>query len=244
MERDGFVFYRSFYEGIKELPRDIQGDVLTAIMEYGLNGVTTDNLKPFAKAMFALIRPQIDANNQRFANGKNGGRPKKTDDENNQTVTEQKPNNNQTETKPEPKEKVKEKEKEKVKEESKSNTPFIPQGEKQQNLFPEESQNYKSKDVKTDSEEKEKSCAKKEIPPDLTTFMQWAKEIYQNELKIDFTPYSFAVESKYNTWKDSGWKDGYGKPIKGYKNKLRNAIPHLKAINNINNNGSSQARRR
>ena len=73
MERESFVFYRSFYEGIKELPRDIQGEVLTAIMEYGLNGVTTENQKPITKAMFQK-----------------------------QTVTKQKPkqNRNKTETKP------------------------------------------------------------------------------------------------------------------------------------------------
>ena len=99
MERESFVFYRSFYEGIKELPRDIQGEVLTAIMEYGLNGVTTENQKPITKAMFALIKPQLDANNQRFENGKRGGRPKA---DCNQTETETKPNHNQTETKPKP----------------------------------------------------------------------------------------------------------------------------------------------
>ena len=110
MERESFVFYRSFYEGIKELPRDIQGEVLTAIMEYGLNGVTTENQKPITKAMFALIKPQLDANNQRFDNGKRGGRPKadcnQTETEikpnHNQTITKLKPNHNQTETKPEP----------------------------------------------------------------------------------------------------------------------------------------------
>ena len=110
MERESFIFYRSFYEGIKELPRDIQGEVLTAIMEYGLNGVTTENQKPITKAMFALIKPQLDANNQRFENGKRGGRPKadcnqtetETKPNHNQTETKLKPNHNQTETKPEP----------------------------------------------------------------------------------------------------------------------------------------------
>ncbi len=94
MERESFVFYRSFYEGIKELPRDIQGEVLTAIMEYGLNGVTTENQKPITKAMFALIKPQLDANNQRFENGKlgaehgkKGGRPKKEKPQENPTLT-------------------------------------------------------------------------------------------------------------------------------------------------------------
>ena len=99
MERESFVFYRSFYEGIKELPRDIQGEVLTAIMEYGLNGVTTENQKQITKAMFALIKPQLDANNQRFDNGKKGGRPKANC---NQTETETKPKQNQNKTKPEP----------------------------------------------------------------------------------------------------------------------------------------------
>lgn len=99
MERESFVFYRSFYEGIKELPRDIQGEVLTAIMEYGLNGVTTENQKQITKAMFSLIKPQLDANNQRFENGKKGGRPKANC---NQTETETKPKQNRNKTKHEP----------------------------------------------------------------------------------------------------------------------------------------------
>ena len=99
MERESFVFYRSFYEGIKELPRDIQGEVLTAIMEYGLNGVTTENQKQITKAMFALIKPQLDANNQRFENGKKGGRPKASC---NQTETKTKPKQNRNKTKHEP----------------------------------------------------------------------------------------------------------------------------------------------
>ena len=103
MERESFVFYRSFYEGIKELPRDIQGEVLTAIMEYGLNGVTTENQKPITKAMFALIKPQLDANNQRFENGKlgaehgkKGGRPRKEKPQENLTLTPKKPQENPT----------------------------------------------------------------------------------------------------------------------------------------------------
>jgi len=105
MERESFVFYRSFYEGIKELPRDIQGEVLTAIMEYGLNGVTTENQKPITKAMFALIKPQIDANNQRFENGKlgaehgkKGGRPRKEKPQENPEITPEKPLKNPKKT--------------------------------------------------------------------------------------------------------------------------------------------------
>lgn len=104
--RNSFVFYGSWWEAIKNLQRDVQGDVLTAIIEYGLSGETTEQLKPIAKAMLAMVKPQIDANNQRFENGKKGGRKKieqnqvETNQEpnQNQNVTKQKPNANQTET--------------------------------------------------------------------------------------------------------------------------------------------------
>lgn len=84
MERDSILFYRSFYEAIRGLQKDIQLEIYTAIMEYGLNGNLTENLKPVARGMFALIKPVIDNNNVRFENGKKGaehgrrgGRPRK-----------------------------------------------------------------------------------------------------------------------------------------------------------------------
>ena len=101
--RNSFIFYGSWWEAIENLPRDIQGDVLTSIIEYGLYGETTDNLKPITKAMLAIVKPQIDANRKRFENGKKGGRPKtETKPNNNQEETKGKPNNNQTITKAEP----------------------------------------------------------------------------------------------------------------------------------------------
>ena len=87
MERESFVFYRSFFESIRDLPRDIQGEVLTAIIEYGLYGETTENPKPIAGAILKLVIPQIEANNKRYNNGKKGGRPTKN-------KTEQEPNQN------------------------------------------------------------------------------------------------------------------------------------------------------
>ncbi|MBK5721398.1 hypothetical protein JGH11_10985 [Dysgonomonas sp. Marseille-P4677] len=92
MERESFVFYRSWFEAISHLPREIQGEVLTAIIEYGLNGETTASLKPIAKAMLTMVIPQIDINNKRYENGKKGGRP----------PTEEKPSVNQNKTKVEP----------------------------------------------------------------------------------------------------------------------------------------------
>lgn len=95
MEKESFVFYRSFYEAICELPRDVQGEIYTAIMEYGLNGRETECLKPIARSIFMLIKPQIEANRQRYENGKKGGRPRKE-------KTDPKPNDNQTVTDPKP----------------------------------------------------------------------------------------------------------------------------------------------
>ena len=120
MERTSFVFYASWWEAIKNLPRAMQGDVLTAIIEYGLTGATTAPLKPIAKAMLTMVRTQIDANRQKYENGRRGGRPMRGDAADGtggteteagegtqpepcmktETKTKPKPNPNQTETKP------------------------------------------------------------------------------------------------------------------------------------------------
>jgi hypothetical protein len=71
--RESFIFYRSFFEAVVDLPRDVRGEVLTAIIEYGLNGETNSQLKPIAKGMLTLIKPQIDANQVRYENGCKGG---------------------------------------------------------------------------------------------------------------------------------------------------------------------------
>lgn len=97
MERDSFIFYRSWLEAILNLPRDLQGDVLLAITRYAILGDTSaDGLKPIARAMLAMAKPQIDANNQRYANGCNGGRR-------NQRPTESEPGGNRKQTEVEPK---------------------------------------------------------------------------------------------------------------------------------------------
>lgn len=84
MERESFIFYKSFYEALSDLNKDIKLEVLTAIIEYALFGELPDGLKPVAKALFTLMKPNIDVNNARFENGKKaaefgkrGGRPKK-----------------------------------------------------------------------------------------------------------------------------------------------------------------------
>ena len=107
--RESIIFYRSFYEAIKDLKTDIQGEIYTAIMEYGLYGKETENLGPIARSIFTLVKPQIDKNIKRYENGCRGGRPNRNKPEqepnNNQNKPEQEPNNNQNKSEQEPKEK-------------------------------------------------------------------------------------------------------------------------------------------
>ena len=94
--RDSIVFYRSFYEAIKEIPLEEQGVVYNAIYGYALDGIEPE-LNGIAKAIFLLVKPQIDANNNRYENGKKGGKPKANQ---NETKAEPKPNQDVTETEP------------------------------------------------------------------------------------------------------------------------------------------------
>ena len=67
--RDSVVFYRSFYDAIKNIPETDQLKAYTAIMEYAMNDVQPE-IDGIALAIFLLVKPQIDANNKRYENGK------------------------------------------------------------------------------------------------------------------------------------------------------------------------------
>ena len=98
--RDSIVFYRSFYEAVKELPPEEQAVVYNAICSYALDGVEPE-LSGVAKAVFLLVKPQIDANNARYENSVKGGAPK--GNTNAKKVEEKQPKNNQKTTKKQPK---------------------------------------------------------------------------------------------------------------------------------------------
>lgn len=96
--RESIVFYRSFYEAIKELSAEEFRNAVMAIMEYGLNDSEIDT-SGVAKAILIMAKPQIDKNNKRYENGLRGGtKPKQ-----NQNETKLEPNSNQSGTKAEPK---------------------------------------------------------------------------------------------------------------------------------------------
>lgn len=99
MQRDSFIFYRSFYEAINDLPEKSQLKVYKAICEMSLNFDEID-LSGLSLTIFKLIKPQLEANNKRYINGSKGGAPKgnqnatKGQPENNQKTTKKQPNNN------------------------------------------------------------------------------------------------------------------------------------------------------
>ena len=99
--RDSMVFYRSFLASVRLLPKKHQLQFYNALFDYGFDGAVPENLPGGAAALFNALKPQIDANNRKFENGKKGGRPKQ-----NQTETKPKPNDNQSITKPKPNENV------------------------------------------------------------------------------------------------------------------------------------------
>lgn len=75
MERESFLFYRSFYEAIKCMPPEVQAEIYPAIMEYALFGkLPGKHISDIAKGIFTLIKPNIDTNTARFENGKKGAR--------------------------------------------------------------------------------------------------------------------------------------------------------------------------
>lgn len=116
-ERKGFVFYKSWWITIVNLPREVQMDAINAIMEYGFKGAESEQLKPIAKAILTMAKPQIDANYKRWQNGLKGGCPKgkvnntngRKGKENNREITKNKPTSNQKITENKPKVKVKDK---------------------------------------------------------------------------------------------------------------------------------------
>lgn len=103
--RDSMVFYRSFLTALKSLPDDLRAEVLMDILSYGLDGIEPQSNDGVCRAIFELVRPQIDANNQKYVNGckgaeygKMGGRPRKSSDSKNPSETPKKPLKNPNET--------------------------------------------------------------------------------------------------------------------------------------------------
>lgn len=110
MKATSFVFYESFRDASRNLDDATRLALYEAIMDYSLYGEEPDEGNPVAAAMFKLVRPVLDTNAKRRENGRNGGRPASTDNqevskpepENEKAESETEANHNQELTNPEP----------------------------------------------------------------------------------------------------------------------------------------------
>lgn len=78
MQRDSFIWYKSFSFVIKMLPKRERLAVYEALIEYALESKTVQ-LSGNAQKAFEACKPIIDSNSRRFEAGLKGGRPKKTE---------------------------------------------------------------------------------------------------------------------------------------------------------------------
>ena len=68
-KRESLIFYRSFYEAIKELTLEQQWEIYNAIFTYWLDFIEP-TLTWISKTVFTLIKPQLDANIKKYKNWK------------------------------------------------------------------------------------------------------------------------------------------------------------------------------
>jgi len=118
--RDSTIFYRSFYEAIKELPKDNQAEIYNAIFEYSLNFKEIE-LSGVSKTVFILIKPLLSAN---IKNYENGGKAK-TKRNGSETEAKQKRSGSQSGSNKD-KDKDKDVNKDKDKDENEKQEKFIP----------------------------------------------------------------------------------------------------------------------
>lgn len=201
MERESLIFYRSFYEATKDLPDELRLEVYDAILGYGIVGLEGVNLSPLAKAVFTLIKPQIDANNRKYINGKKGadsgkkgGRPKQGKSLKNNTLSADKNNDKTpkgiiTETPQEPQENPNETPKEKEKDKDIYKEILSNDSTKKKISLP----NPNDETISLNTEkEKEKSCAKKET----LEHKQLACEKRKTEFLQEITPFTSQYPSE------------------------------------------------
>lgn len=97
--QESMIFYKSFLDGVKQLPKENQLEALLAILEYAF---TEEEQEPegLAKIPYLMAKPQIDANIKRKNDGTKGGRPKTSGFENKKPVVMENKNHRFSEKKP------------------------------------------------------------------------------------------------------------------------------------------------
>lgn len=90
-----------------------------------------------------------------------------------------------------------------------------------------QSSSYKDKD-KDNNKDKDKN---KNIP----SFDDFKKYAFSKAEELNIQIDMLKLQSKYESWKENGWKDGYNKKIVNWKSKLNNTLQYLKSDNQEKN---------
>lgn len=117
MQRKQFTFYRSYYEAVKDLPKEDIAEIFLAVCEYALNGMEPDKLSGVPRSVFILMRPTLDSGRRKAEN--RSTKNTKDGDKEEQSDNKPKTNEEQTDNKPASggEQSIKEKEKEEEREE-------------------------------------------------------------------------------------------------------------------------------
>lgn len=75
MERNSFIFYKSFKDGIDNLDSKEQLSLYRAIVEYSLRRIEPNLTGRMERMAWNLIKPQLEANWVKYENGCKGGAP-------------------------------------------------------------------------------------------------------------------------------------------------------------------------
>lgn len=120
MERESFMFFRSWLDGVKLIKNKAQRcDAYDAIIAYALDGVEADaeQLPPAAAIAYVMAKPVIDSGRKKAEAGRKGGEAKPK-----QTASKSEANGSKTENSASNKKKNKDKDKDKE-EEKEEKTP-------------------------------------------------------------------------------------------------------------------------
>ena len=205
--RESFIFYKSYAEQLRKLPDEQFATIMKAIFDYTFAGEEV-TLGVIESVIFGLIKPQIDANNVRYENGKKGGRPKtETKAEQNQTGSKQKPNENQNIT------------------ETKANESTLKPNENVNvNVNEKEKEYLRTQKEKSDEEMEASPLSAEEsslseqvgkkrkefIPPSVEEVKAYAEE----------RGYPDLAERFFDYFEAGAWHDSEGKPVKNWKQKF------------------------
>lgn len=79
--KDSFVFYKSFFDAMERIEdKALAYECLRAMCNYAFYGEIPEDPPLAVGIVFDMMKPQLDANHERYVNGCKGGRPKKNTD--------------------------------------------------------------------------------------------------------------------------------------------------------------------